>query len=376
MHSPNRIPNNNFVDIKELHQRKENIIGVLESKWDYYLDNPPMKPKEEIANYIESQGFSVPKRFSWLSDALWSWKPIIIRSEHPVEYYGAAWIHESYKVIDPTEVYINKRWRWLETPVNIKHYTQQWLEYELIKLEQEFPRYAKLAIIPLEEYYWLLSYSYRELVPWYNCSIVADSAILWRYHIFTTWTSEYQTWYHNYLIVDNGTIVVNWADKATEDIVWSITNSIDMYEKIRHLPKFNPNHCPILEFQRLEDKIYFLQYHRTRDEDFADFELDLKEFWNKVTAWFVRWKTSKEGNIYTISAEPSNEAIWLPSIKFDWAIIQWYSVAVHEYLSRKHKIISDLNELSMMLSKTKTCICQNPKCSIVICLLIFEIVVV
>jgi hypothetical protein len=47
----------------------QDIINVL-SKKDYYLVNPPQKPKAEIAKYVESYGILVPKRFDSLKEAI------------------------------------------------------------------------------------------------------------------------------------------------------------------------------------------------------------------------------------------------------------------------------------------------------------------
>jgi hypothetical protein len=59
---------------------------------DYYLLNSPSRPKFDIAEYVYSQGFHVPRRFSNIEDILklpLKDCPIfILRSEHPQDYDG------------------------------------------------------------------------------------------------------------------------------------------------------------------------------------------------------------------------------------------------------------------------------------------------
>jgi hypothetical protein len=47
----------------------DKVTLLLECQ-DYYLAYPPKQPKKEIADYVESQGFLVPKRFKNLDDAI------------------------------------------------------------------------------------------------------------------------------------------------------------------------------------------------------------------------------------------------------------------------------------------------------------------
>src|SRR5688572_21954529 len=65
---------------------------------DYFLDNPPLQPKSEIADYVEACGILVPKRYVNLKEALASNKPFIIRSEHPQDYAGASGVLESIDI--------------------------------------------------------------------------------------------------------------------------------------------------------------------------------------------------------------------------------------------------------------------------------------
>jgi hypothetical protein len=70
---------------------------------------------------------------------------------------------------------------------------------------------------------------------------------------------------------------------------------IEMYEKIRNLDKFDPQHCPILEIQTdTENNDYFLQYHRTNNFKKSDFTLtrDIEE--GEFLANYVRGSTGEK----------------------------------------------------------------------------------
>ncbi|MFA7284967.1 MAG: hypothetical protein WC004_04050, partial [Candidatus Absconditabacterales bacterium] len=71
--------------------RYQKLYGSpMGSNNDYYLQRFPDKPKSEIAQYVASQGIPTPQIFNSLEHARTSGVDFIIRSEHPIEYYGAA----------------------------------------------------------------------------------------------------------------------------------------------------------------------------------------------------------------------------------------------------------------------------------------------
>jgi hypothetical protein len=172
---------------------------------------------------------------------------------------------------------------------------------EIIKLFSipNVKKYCEILWLDLEKFLSWISFSYWELLEWYNRTIVADNTIKWRYHIVTRWN-----WVYNYFVYDNWVIILDWisdphlVSSVTElpkDLVKWLTKLISFYESIRNLEKFNPNHCPVIEAQTTNDwENYFLQYHRTRDTDYSTFTLNRPlEDW-EIKADFVRGITPED----------------------------------------------------------------------------------
>ena len=68
---------------------------------DFYLENPAElkgQPKRTIGDYVESNGFLVPRRFDSLAEARRSKKGILLRSELTQDYDGVSWLLESYSL--------------------------------------------------------------------------------------------------------------------------------------------------------------------------------------------------------------------------------------------------------------------------------------
>jgi hypothetical protein len=159
-------------------------------------------------------------------------------------------------------------------------------EYLKKKSEKNVEYYCKLLDLNFEDFYKNISYSYWKKVEGVNRSIVADSAIPNRYHIFTSDINELS--FPKYLVIENGEIITDY-DKTNKKITEIAQNSVSFYEEKRRLQKFNPNHCPIIEFQT--DKAYKnhpLQYHRTRDMEDATFTLDRDLEESEIEATFIR----------------------------------------------------------------------------------------
>lgn len=83
--------------------------------------------------------------------------------------------------------------------------------------------------------------------------------------------------------------------KLPEEMKKSLPEVIEFYETIRKLDKFDPNHCPIVEFQTYQNNNYFLQYHRTRQIEPSTFVLDRNLEENEFEAIYVRGATPPEG---------------------------------------------------------------------------------
>ncbi len=249
---------------------------------DYYIQDKSRlqsKPKATIANYVESNGILVPRRFTSLAQARASNLPFLARSEHPQEYDGASGVLESYshkdlQQISPEQELIDK----------CEEITK---ESGLSNIAQ----YCALTNTPEQEFRSAISYSFWELLPGYNQTIIADSAIPGRYHIMTKDKSSFM----NYTIVENEKIITNQIYPLTEKLKENLPILLNTYETIRNLSHFNPTHCPIMEIQTVGNKNYFLQYHRTRDFQPNTFTLDRPANADESKALFVRGATPPQG---------------------------------------------------------------------------------
>ena len=317
-------------------QRKKNIFsqtqdGVkqildsgLDMRQDYFLQNPPQQPKREIADYVEQQGILVPRRFNSLSEALdfvKSGGEIMIRSEHPDEYNGASGLLESYTLNKDIlqkgkEFYIEneKDFSWEKSYNYEKKHRLFWQMEKYSNNQEQFEKslrelssdnteiYTEFLSIDQEEFQNKISYSYREKIAGRNRSIIADSAVLGRYHLYT---SKYDPsidhiWY-DYSKIDDGKIIQSYNKDLIMDVEDSLNEVVEFYEKTRMLEKFNEKHCPIIEFQTNENNHYFLQYHRTQDCSQSQFILNRElEEW-EFKAEYVRGSTPPEGIQVTTS---------------------------------------------------------------------------
>ena len=308
------------------------IEGKAESR-DRFLENPPRQPKREIADMLESQGILVPRRFEGLAealDAIKQGKDVVVRSEHPSEYAGASGLLDSHllttKRIEEGKSFCDENgsvidWdNFYQDPFEDKEgiedrifgsldtSDQSTFEENLRKLS--FPSvqyYCKLLGLNIDQFSREISFSYWERVRGFNRSIVADSAITNRYHIFTSDTSDKdEEFYHNYSILDNGEVVLDNPFPMTDEMKLGTPDVITFYEKIRNTKGFDPNHCPLVEFQTFEGQNYFLQYHRTRDAELSKWKLERGLEEGEFEAAFVRGITTPDGLVL------SNVAMYYP----------------------------------------------------------------
>lgn len=313
-------------------------------------------------------GVLVPRRFESLSEALESikqGKDIVVRSEHPSEYAGASGLLETHllnakriekgkafcgengAVIDWTnfekdpndykarEEIINKTFGSLDT------LDQSAFEENLRRLSQkDVRRYCKLLGLDIYQFSKEISFSYWERISGFNRSIVADSAVSNRYHIFTTRTNKYDTsdnFFHNHAIVDNGEIVLDNPVRMTDEIKSGIGDVVSFYEKIRNTEGFDPEHCPLVEFQTFENQNYFLQYHRTRDSELSKWNLERGLEEGELEVAFVRGATPPEGLIL-------NASIYLPGTdlkvkdKEEAAFDFQWNITLSEIMSRRRRV--------------------------------------
>lgn len=310
-----------------IEQTRKRTLETLEGRIDQFLENPPRQPKKDIADYVEQNGILVPERFQGLEQALEYVKlggEIIVRSEHPLEYNGASGLLSSYVIsqerIEKVKKYCDEHgevidWGKMRKDRNMNAEwdvinkifgqlgtcSQQDFEQNLRKLSEKYSKhYCELLGLNLEDFNEDISYSFWKKVKGFNRSIVADSAIPNRYHIFTTNTGK--PFFHNYLIVDNGNIVLNNPIEMTDEMRGALPDVIGFYEKIRGMEKFDPTHCPIVEFQTdKQNNNHFLQYHRTRQIEPATFTLDRNLEEDEFEAVYVRGATSSEGIVLNVA---------------------------------------------------------------------------
>lgn len=257
---------------------------------DYFLEDRTRlegQPKMTIGNYVEQNGIRVPRRFSSFAEARKSGVEIICRSEHPQEYDGVSGLIESPILQELGGIGTKDD---LKRKVLDEDKISNWVRAycDFVGLDQSVFR---------EE----ITFSFWEKLAGYNRTVVADSSIKGRYHI-TTWTEGNKI--VNGTIFENGEVVSQNTALPTE-LEEGIPELIGLYERIRHLGKFDSNHCPIMEFQTVDGNNYFLQYHRTRDFSPASFELDQEPDKDTIVASFTRGSTKPDGTlIKTIVCDP------------------------------------------------------------------------
>lgn len=272
---------------------------MVYGQFDYYLYNPPQQPKAEIADYVESQGVRVPQRFKTFELALASGKDFILRSEHPDEYAGAAGLRKSHVV------------------------TKERLEKDKVN-----PARLISALDPGA------SFSYWEYVPGFNRAVVADTAIEGRYHITTSWMGTDRP-LQSYVQLEKGVVTRrDGADYPADDF----GELVEIYEKVRRLPRFDPNHCPIMEMQTREKKHYFLQYHRTRSVTPSTFTLTREPEADEVVAEFVRGATPPEGETLHFHVWPQFEP-YTPVAFEEAGVDPPYASEFAEVMSRRRHLV-------------------------------------
>lgn len=253
---------------------------------DYYLEHPEAlenQPKRSISDYVESNGLLVPRRFTSLEKSLKSGQQIIARSEHSQDYNGV-----SGMVYSPTLK------EGIETEAAIRAFAFK-RSYDFLGNEDHIVQYCSLLGLNYRKFKREITFSYWQYVEGYNQTVVADSAIPERYHIMTSRRKRKANPLYNYTIVEKGIAAHGGGSVLPPKLKDELSSLIEFYETVRHLPLFDANHCPIMEFQTGQRYTYFLQYHRTRDFQPATFSLDKEPNREWFKAFFVRGVTPPEG---------------------------------------------------------------------------------
>lgn len=254
---------------------------------DHYLEDLNRlkgKPKATIADYVESNGILVPQRFETLKKAKASGLPIIARGELSQDYDGISDLLTSPKL------------SWQQY-ANI--YSEEELVENIIKdSENRINQYSKCTGITKAELITQTSFSLWEMLDGPTIVIVGDSAIKDRYHIMT---SDSDQKLYNYAIMENKKILAQFDQKLTQELQQILPRVIETYEQTCTLKNFDQNHRPIIELVYHDSQIKFLQYHRCRNFEPANFVLDRPIDKGEVQAEFVRGITQEQGQIFKVT---------------------------------------------------------------------------
>lgn len=249
---------------------------------DYYLEDKARlkgQPKRTIAEYVKQNGILVPRIFDSLREARESGLEVIARSEHEQDYDGISGVINS--VILPNEYH----------PEYEEARDEEELKERVMTKPEIWSYYCRLSGINEDEFKSKTSFSFWEFIPGLNRTITADSAIQGKYHITTKSRANM-----SYTVYENGKITLNRGRIIGLNVEEDAKKLIEFYEKIRTLPRFDKNHCPIIEVQTTNEGVnYFLQAHRTRDFKERDHILTREKEPEEMEAIFVRGSTPKEG---------------------------------------------------------------------------------
>lgn len=297
---------------------------------DRFLTHPLAQPKLGIAAHIEKTcpGIKVPRRFSSYAEGLNECGTIFLRSEHPQEYAGVSGLFESFAFsqeditrwraehsIDPSSkdvdfsVYENNQNNMLQALPTLEKILAHiglvpdedivlWLRRFFRHKAEAYGEELGTKETP-DEILEQLSFSAWEYIEGLNGSIVADTGVPGRYHIFLHGERNGNR-FVTHTIVERGTVIKSEPHdiaNVTTDAI-STQSFIDLYEQVRHAPGFDQTHSPIVEFQYTDNgDIYFLQYHRAQDKIVfrEPFTLGRAPEEGEIEASFVRGATDPEG---------------------------------------------------------------------------------
>ena len=257
---------------------------------DYYLQNLDRlegQPKRTIADYVEQNGILVPRRFDSLAEARRSHRGIFLRSEHQQEYDGVSGLLDSFNLSSSSFSVQGSR--------SMEEVKQKYFAKGEKKNGTElYKQYCKSLGLDENEFRRQTTFSIWEALNGFNRTIIADSSIAGRHHVMTYYNKK-DSYLFNYAIVQDGEIEQEFIKPLPEDLKSGLRSLVETYERVRNLGRFNPSHCPIMEFQTHNGKNYFLQYHRTIDFSPSTFTLERTLQNGEIEVPFVRGATSKSG---------------------------------------------------------------------------------
>ena len=270
---------------------------------DYYLEDKSRlngQPKRTIADYVEKNGILVPRRFDSITEAKKFLPPekIFLRSEHEQEYDGISGLLNSYLLNSETPKFSSKN-SINEIKLEYFHYLEKGEpSYKPWNSIKDFCKYFNYKEEKFKEE---TTFSIWEKILGINHIVSADSAIKGMYHIMSEGRLNEKKYITGYTLFENGKILKELTFEVPGEISSLFPKIVGIYEKIRNLNNFDAKHVPIMEFQNNIENIYFLQYHRGRDEDLSDFILSRKPDKNEFRVPFVRGKTKEVGEDFKIT---------------------------------------------------------------------------
>lgn len=275
---------------------------------DYYSEDQARldrQPKRTIADYAERNGILAPRRFDSIREARMAGfddSQIFLRSEHPHEYDGASGILDSFRLGD--NPYFNKK---VDSLTQVK---QMFFDANNgIGSDPKYKIYCQILGIDEQDFRDETSFSVWEYIDGPRMVVVADSSIKNRYHIMAQDLKDGKV-SHDYLVFDRekggrGFTYNNSSKGKVEkvrDLSLTEAKLLDVYEQVRNLEHFDPNHCPIMEFAGHDTDIYFLQYHRTRDFQERTFVLGRNANRDESEALFARGASKEGGETFRVIA--------------------------------------------------------------------------
>jgi hypothetical protein len=295
---------------------------------DSFVLERPMRPKQATGDYVESEGLLVPPRFADSEAVKYAVQhdvPVIARSEHPDEYAGPSGLAESYSLR------LNPDGRVMGS--GLYYSRQQLRDYAKAVGDECSSRYVAE-----------LSQSFWQWIPGVNITCFADDVVEGRYHIFgqSSWDDP------SHIIIgaivnQDGTVERQTLMTQTTPVFdTQLADIIKFYEAVRGLPRFNRQHCPIIEMQlgATDEQLYFLQYHRTRDarpntERLNESDYDTRDGWLRADAVRGAYLGGKALDLSIWYARGDVRGIKLPEPGSAWFSYDW--PLMDEYLSR-HRI--------------------------------------
>lgn len=281
---------------------------------DFYTEDRSRlndQPKRTIGDYVEENGFLVAPRLT-LKEAKKHSGKVFVRSEHEQEYDGISGLLESFMRMS----YFH------ETSLDDIETMEELNEKYFNKAKEariSIPTFCDFKGIDEQTFRNGVSFSLWAYIPGFNRTIVADSSVPNRWHVMTNIPvrdgNEGDFAYANYTVVTKERIKQYGHSKLTPELKKGLPDLINTYESIRHLANFDPSNCPIMEFQTVDEKNIFLQYHKTRTFTPSIFVLDRPPEKGELVLPFVRGITPPEGNNLKMSVSFADNKDWKSNIE-------------------------------------------------------------